>query len=129
MTSPINPSAPPPLTETHLLDVLRIVHNHLLHQAYWHSLAVHDSPELPRPLIAGIPPEGTSKEWVLPVNLREKWSLRKWAEVFDALPEEVETEEAGGRRGNKRLTMGVVSDDSTVVYYVVRDGIVKPKQN
>lgn len=65
---------------------------------------------------------------MLPVNLREKWSLGKWAEVFDALPEVGEGETAPGG-GNKRLTMGVVSDDSTVVYYVVHDGIVKPKQN
>jgi len=72
---------------------------------------------------------------VLPVSLREKWSLRKWAEVFDALPE-MDGDEGGDGNGEKdkeqegkKLTMGVASDDSTVVYYVVGEGIIKPKQN
>ena len=79
------------------------------------------------------------REWVLPIRLREKWSLRKLAEVFDAL-EEVpvgsgdnwENENGKGtgkRRGEKRLLMAIVGDDSTVVYYIVHDGIVKPRQN
>lgn len=70
---------------------------------------------------------------MLPVSLREKWSLRKWAEVFDALPEmdgdEGGDEDGGKEKEGKRLMMGVVSDDSTVVYYVVGEGIIKPKQN
>ena len=72
---------------------------------------------------------------MLPVSLREKWSLRKWAEVFDALPE-MDGDEGGDGNGEKdkeqegkKLTMGVASDDSTVVYYVVGEGIIKPKQN
>ena len=71
---------------------------------------------------------------MLPVSLREKWSLRKWAEVFDALPE-MDGDEGGdgdadgGKKGGKKLMMGIVSDDSTVVYYVVGEGIIKPKQN
>lgn len=72
---------------------------------------------------------------MLPVSLREKWSLRKWAEVFDALPEMDGDEggdgdaDGGKEKEGKKLMMGVVSDDSTVVYYVVGEGIIKPKQN
>lgn len=88
------------------------------------------------------------REWVLPVDLREKWTLRQWAEVFDSIPAEPPgpkdalDEEHGGvrldgkddpvsleRRRKKRLVMGIVSGDSTVVYYIVHDGIVKPRQN
>jgi tRNA-splicing endonuclease subunit Sen15 len=127
MTSSPTTTSPPPAPDPHHLDVLQIVHTHLLHQADWQSLTTHASPPLPRPLISGIPPESSHREWVLPVNLREKWAVRKWAEFFDALPEQIGSGGEGG--GPKKVVMGVVSDDSTVVYYVVHDGIVKPKQN
>lgn len=88
------------------------------------------------------------REWVLPTHLREKWSLRRFAEVFDAIGEEPPDEEdvdtvgeneeentddrgsrSKERRGGKRLLLATLGDDSTVVYYVVHDGIVKPRQN
>lgn len=79
------------------------------------------------------------REWVLPTHLREKWSLRKFAEVFDAvgkIPLGEGGEEKGGegeddraRRGGKRVLLATVGDDSTVLYYIVHDGIVKPRQN
>jgi len=68
-------------------------------------------------------------EYVLPVDLREKWSVRKMAEVFDAMPEGYWGVNAKGEIRKKRLLLAVVSDDSTVVYYFVHDGIVKPRQN
>lgn len=85
------------------------------------------------------------REWVLPTHLKEKWSLRRFAEVFDAVgkvPPDVEGEDehrgtemgggvkgVGSRRGGKRVLLAIVADDSTVVYYIVHDGIVKPRQN
>lgn len=92
------------------------------------------------------------REWVLPTQLRERWSLRRFAEVFDAVAEVPEAlEEAdmdaegqrkkaeGGRdggkgaakkrRGGKRVLLATLNDDSTIVYYIVHDGIVKPRQN
>ena len=89
------------------------------------------------------------REWVLPTQLREKWSLRRFAEVFDAVGEvpeeadvdaEVRGKEGEGRaadgegpvkkrRGGKRVLLATVNDDSTIVYYIVHDGIVKPRQN
>ncbi|KAF2403668.1 hypothetical protein EJ06DRAFT_287433 [Trichodelitschia bisporula] len=77
------------------------------------------------------------REWVLPTHLMEKWSLRQFAEVFDAITVAPLDEEAGeGRelKGNKwrttkRVVMATVQDDSTVVYYLVHNGIVKPRQN
>lgn len=35
----------------------------------------------------------------------------------------------GTRRGGKRVLLGTVGDDSTVVYYLVHEGLVKPRQN
>jgi tRNA-splicing endonuclease subunit Sen15 len=79
------------------------------------------------------------REWVLPTHIREKWSLRKFAEVFDAvgkIPLGEGEEEKGGegeddkaRGGGKRVLLATVGDDSTVLYYIVHDGIVKPRQN
>ena len=78
------------------------------------------------------------REWVLPTHLLEKWSLRRFAEVFDGIGEEPpegddgggwEGEGKGKRRGGKRVLLATLGDDSTVVYYVVHDGIVKPRQN
>ena len=100
------------------------------------------------------------REWVLPSHLREKWSLRRFGEVFDcvgAVPGTGEGEvvfeegvglggemEGGGLGGEdvigegvsewrtqmpKRLLLATLDDDSTVVYYIVHDGIVKPRQN
>ena len=142
----------------------QILHN-LQYQHDWTSLQIHTySPLsqrlLPRPLVSGISPRRIyvhpdeqvemlkagvkemdvplEREWVLPTHLREKWSLRKFAEVFDAVGETPpnEGEEEKGevdvdkvRRGGKRVLLAIVGDDSTVIYYIVHDGIVKPRQN
>ncbi|KAF1844752.1 uncharacterized protein K460DRAFT_284434 [Cucurbitaria berberidis CBS 394.84] len=78
------------------------------------------------------------REWILPTRLNEKWTLRRLAAVFDAIsmvppafeasaPEQ-ETP-ANPWRTTKRVVLGTVDSDSTVVYYIVHDGIVKPRQN
>lgn len=160
----------------HANSLVSIVHKNLQHQADWSDLQIHSSSDLPRPLISGNPPEpiyvdpdgsgvasgsgggGGKKvvrEWVLPVDLREKWSVRQWAAVFDSIPAEPPghegsdqgsegleagisldssgstppLQESNGQQRKKRLVMGIVSNDSTVVYYIVHDGIVKPRQN
>ena len=89
------------------------------------------------------------REWVLPSHVREKWSLRRFAEVFDGVggvPPEGDGEGGGGegngngnwkegegkdgkRWGGKRVLLATLGDDSTVVYYIMHDGIVKPRQN
>ena len=118
---------------------------------------------LPRPLISGLPAHHVyihpddqvdilkqgftekdvpvEREWVLPTHLREKWTLRRFAEVFDAIEETPPGEQAQPavtndqphyhktRKRGKRLLMAVVNDDSTIVYYIIHDGIVKPRQN
>lgn len=153
----------------------------------------HHRKLLPRPLISGLPPQrlyihpdeqiallqaqkavgGTGmgmvlpeREWICPTHLREKWSLRRFGEIFDHItlhpPElgEEEDDEGGTQdhrsdnketitshgvnngtdddsashdfiewRTTKRVLLATLDDDSTVVYYIVHDGIVKPRQN
>ena len=79
-------------------------------------------------------------EWVFPAHLREEWTLRKFAIIFDsidALPPGQSsgdsTQEARDAalkwRTTKRALVAILQDDSTFVYYIVHDGIVKPRQN
>lgn len=78
------------------------------------------------------------REWILPTRLNEKWTLRRLAEIFDAIsmvpPESVASHTGQARsvnpwRTTKRALLGTVDSDSTVVYYIVHDGVVKPRQN
>lgn len=90
-------------------------------------------------------PQPPEFEWVLPTHLVEKMSIKAFAEAFDAIspvpptdnPQEstdLEDEDAqwkqwrGPKRG-KRILLATVQDDSSVTYYVMHDGIVKPRQN
>jgi tRNA-splicing endonuclease subunit Sen15 len=80
------------------------------------------------------------REWVLPTDLREEWTLRKFAQVFSsigAIPPQLGSSEAGVSDANttskwritKRLLLAAIQSDSTIVYYVIHDGIVKPRPN
>lgn len=102
------------------------------------------------------------REWVIPLAQVQKWSLRRLAGAFDALPQrwgdddaDVNPSKGGGEEdvneersekldeflalkkkgkwGGKRLLLAVMNDgmggDGTVVYYVVSEGSVKPRQN
>jgi tRNA-splicing endonuclease subunit Sen15, fungi type len=60
-------------------------------------------------------------EWVLPTHIEEKWTLQRFCEVFEGLP--------AGEEGRKRVLLATVGQDSTVVYYILHEGIVKPRQN
>ena len=167
---------------------LRIHTNTTLPPSNPPSTALLDSPYksdnltlLPRPIISGLPPRPlythpddqvamlkagvketdvrVEREWVLPTHLREKWSLRRFGEVFDGtgLDEPMNTESGIGqddpeveqkqeverteerkeeegkgwkrKRRAQRVLLATLCDDSTVVYYIVHDGIVKPRQN
>lgn len=96
---------------------------------------------------SGMPELEPQREWVLPSHLREKWTLRKFGETFDTIgtvpkgkdgQELFPDESAAPNRTDanawreklpKRLLLATLDDDSTVVYYIVHDGIVKPRQN
>jgi tRNA-splicing endonuclease subunit Sen15 len=75
------------------------------------------------------------REWILPTRLSEKWTLKRLSEVFGGItvvpPPEAGAHEqpANQWRTSKRVVLATVDSDSTVVYYIVHDGIVKPRQN
>lgn len=99
---------------------------------------------------SGMPHLAPQREWVLPSHLKEKWTLRRFGDAFDSVgsvPGEgegeglFEEEGEGGKEQElaepnkwrtdmpKRMLLATLDDDSTVVYYIVHDGIVKPRQN
>ncbi|KAF2006137.1 hypothetical protein P154DRAFT_254280 [Amniculicola lignicola CBS 123094] len=77
------------------------------------------------------------REWVLPARLVEKWTLHRLSDIFDAIttvpPESatpnVEDSAANPWRTTKRVVLATADTDSTVVFYIVHDGVVKPRQN
>lgn len=156
-----------------------VAHN-LRYQHDWSDLRIHQTCQgspLPTPMISGLPPQrlyihpdeqvellqeqkkagrvglpetSTQREWVLPTHLRDRWSLHRFSDVFDAVTVVPDTSEgvlvpfSYSKDGNtalsdedrmnpwrttKRLALAVLDDDSTVVFYIVHDGIVKPRQN
>lgn len=154
--------------DSHHINLALQVQHDLKYQHEWTSLTLHThstvESQLPRPLLSGIAPRHVyihpdeqvemlkagindkdvpvEREWVLPTHVREKWSLRKFAEVFNAIAEvppnergieeqRQEEERPSWKRKTreKRALMAVVNDDSTIVYYIIHDGIVKPRQN
>ncbi|KAF2655713.1 hypothetical protein K491DRAFT_704462 [Lophiostoma macrostomum CBS 122681] len=77
-------------------------------------------------------------EWILPTRLNEKWTLHRLSDVFGGIgmvppaAETAATEDmrpANPWRTTKRVVLATVDPDSTVVYYIVHDGVVKPRQN
>lgn len=124
---------------------LTVLHN-LQYQHDWTSLELKDNVGDSRPLIVGLPPKrlyvhpdeqiqvladeqaagerlslAPEFEWVLAVHIDEKWSMAKFAAVFDS-------NTLTGSHG-KRLLLATVHNDSTIVYYVMHAGMVKPRQN
>ncbi|EQK98570.1 hypothetical protein G6O67_001409 [Ophiocordyceps sinensis] len=127
--------------------IARTILGNLEHQHDWTSLELRDSPDQPRPLIRGLPPkrlylhpddqvaaltherstgaklsQSPEPEWVLPIHLAEQWSLASFAAVFDSI------DDKPGVRA-KRILVAALHNDSTVVYYLMHQGMVKPRQN
>ncbi|KAL2753835.1 hypothetical protein ACRALDRAFT_2126764 [Sodiomyces alcalophilus JCM 7366] len=77
-------------------------------------------------------------EWVLPLHVTESVTLAAFSAWFDsisALPPDTQPESHCDARGwrrsarHKRCLLALLHDDSTVSYYLMHDGIIKPRQN
>ena len=132
----------------HLVNLAKTIVYNLEHEHNWTSVHIHfslplnPSQALPRPLISGLPrsriyihpdeqvenlikekrgeevDDTIEREWVLPSHLTEKWSLRRFAECFDAVTEAppvgddgIETDQQNSsskRRGGKRMLLATL---------------------
>lgn len=63
-----------------------------------------------------------SKEFVYPILMSQyassRFSMSHLDHIFSHLPQDA-----------KRLTLGIVNDDGTIVYYFIYKGLRKPKKN
>lgn len=165
-----NPNIPLPAPPPELADQLaHIVMENLRNMHSWTSLSLC-KPIGCRAIISGLPPARAyihpdeqveilksehhtgkpveqlpEQEWVLPTHWEEKWTLAKFAAIFDVLdPAPASSNGTGddlaekeisvghrwhGKNRQKRLLLATLHDDSTIVYYIMHDGIVKPRQN
>ena len=126
-------------------NVTSSVLRNLQDQHDWTSLQVQDT-GAQRPLIRGLPPrrlyihpddqiaalahehktgerlfQDPEDEWVLAVHQAERWSLAEFSAMFDSI--------GNDSPRAKRITLATVHNDSTVVYYLMHEGMVKPRQN
>ena len=77
------------------------------------------------------------REWVIPTHVHEPWTLGRLAAIFDNMedvpPEPGEGIDVTAKKKiwprTKRAILAIIADDSTVVYYIVHEGLVKPRQN
>ncbi|KAK2612952.1 hypothetical protein QQS21_001063 [Conoideocrella luteorostrata] len=124
----------------------RTVLQNLADQHDWSNLELLDGLAESRALVRGLPPkrlylhpddqitalaheEATGEklfqdpeyEWVLPLHLSEKWCLARFAAVFDSIP--------NNDPQPKRILLATIHNDSTIVYYLMHEGVVKPRQN
>ncbi|TRX94442.1 hypothetical protein FHL15_004597 [Xylaria flabelliformis] len=131
-----------------VLDNLKYQHDWTELQLLTHSPTKSET--LIRPMISGLPPrrlyvhpddqiamvkssavpngkifDTPETEWVLPTHISEKWTLKSFAAVFDSLP----VQPSPHPERPKRIVLATIHDDSTIVYYLLHDGIVKPRQN
>ncbi|KAI8634809.1 tRNA-splicing endonuclease subunit Sen15 [Xylariaceae sp. FL1651] len=139
----------------HAQQLANTVIDNLRYQHDWTELQIltqspTNSAALPRPMISGLPPrrlyvhpddqiamlnasavpdgkifDTPEIEWVLPTHIAEKWTIKAFAGVFDSLP----AQPSAHPERPKRIVLATIHDDSTIVYYLMHDGIVKPRQN
>ncbi|KAK9236265.1 Sen15 protein-domain-containing protein [Lipomyces kononenkoae] len=66
--------------------------------------------------------DSPKQEWVLPVRTESKWSAKRWVSVFESLADY-------HGKAPERILMAMYTDDSTVVYYFIHWGLIKPRKN
>lgn len=99
-----------------------LVHQHLWTEVVTHKVALCE-------LVHGTPPKTIHpddteirSEWLVAARSNDDWTLKQWDECFR------EAESVAGKEVD-RMLMAIVDNDSTIVYYFVHKGLVKPRKN
>lgn len=64
------------------------------------------------------------KEWVLPILKSTQLTIEK----IDLIFENIKSASDLNQRP-KRILLGIIDDDSSIVYYTIHDGVTKPRQS
>lgn len=111
--------------------LVETVRTNLIHYNQWNTVSYFtiSTDKGPVCILQGTPSavlpssDKIEPEWVVPVlMLSKKTSGTEIAQWFKGIASETGTRP-------KRITMAMVNDDGTVLYYFVHDGVVKPRQN
>lgn len=112
------------------------VKTNLVHHNLWNNVESHEIlnyNDNNMTILRGKPPAkleasdaDNSTEWVIPKLMGSKNDMKiteidNWFVQISQLSDP--------RIRPQRITIGLVNDDATVVYYFIHDGIVKPRQN
>lgn len=103
------------------------VYLNLLYQQLWNDVKVIEFEN--QKVVCGVPShklsnddETISTEYVYPVLMKQyqssQFKVRHLKDIFNKLPSAV-----------RRITLAIVSDDGTIVYYFIYKGLQKPKKN
>ncbi|KTW30661.1 hypothetical protein T552_00376 [Pneumocystis carinii B80] len=114
---------PKELTKYSSLDtygLLYSVYTDLLLSQFWLELKIHCLPSN-RSIIEGISPQNHKTTYVYPCSYEENVSIRKLSELYE--------EFRNIREDEQPLLLGIVSPDSTIVYYKMNEGLAKPRKN
>jgi len=101
---------------------MSFVATNLTHQQLWTDVTVFEKDGYT--FCEGVPPqklhpddpEPIEKETVLVSRTSQQWTIADWKKVFDSV-------------NRRRITMAMVTSDSTVVYYLVYRGLQVPRKN
>ncbi|OBA22394.1 hypothetical protein METBIDRAFT_39931 [Metschnikowia bicuspidata var. bicuspidata NRRL YB-4993] len=109
------------------MDLAAQVEKNLVHYNLWTDVRVFRKDDR-FAVLQGQPPsklaenDAMQPEWVVPKSMNDvKCSMAEIAAWFDYV--------ATISERPKRVTMAIVQDDGTVVYYFVHDGVTAPRQN
>ncbi|CEP62791.1 Sen15p LALA0_S06e03928g [Lachancea lanzarotensis] len=110
--------------------VFELVTSNLTHQQLWDAVKAHklsNSVNSDIWVVNGCPPHKLSNddveltnEWILPVELQQYDRGSLTLELADQIFAELRC---------RRIILGIVNDDGTVVYYFMYKGLHKPKKN
>ncbi|EMR11463.1 hypothetical protein PNEG_00479 [Pneumocystis murina B123] len=114
---------PKELTKYSFLEtygLLYSVYTDLLLSQFWLKLKIHCLPSN-RSIIEGISPQNHKTLYVYPCSYKENVSIEKLNKLYQ--------EFRNIRNEDEPLLLGIVSSDSTIVYYKMNEGLVKPRRN
>ncbi|ODV80377.1 uncharacterized protein CANTADRAFT_65315 [Suhomyces tanzawaensis NRRL Y-17324] len=101
----------------------------LVHYNNWTSVESHTL-LLELTILCGVPPatqtpDSLGLEWVIPRSIKQDPNIS--AHEINGWFQQI-TQLSSSKRPT-RITIAIVNDDGTIVYYFIHDGVVKPRQN
>ncbi|OWB65435.1 hypothetical protein B5S30_g759 [[Candida] boidinii] len=64
------------------------------------------------------------KEWVLPILKSTQLTIEKIDLIFENIKSTSDL-----KQRPQRILLGIIDDDSSIVYYTIHDGVTKPRQS